>query len=50
MEIAQRYDVPGVPALRFLTADGKEIKNLRANGPVKADAFDGLLDLARLPL
>jgi thiol:disulfide interchange protein DsbD len=45
-ETAERYQVPGVPAVRFLDRDGAELADLRIDGPFDRDLFVGRLELA----
>jgi thiol:disulfide interchange protein DsbD len=45
-EAAERYQVPGVPAVRFLDRDGAELADLRINGPFDKTLFWRRLELA----
>jgi thiol:disulfide interchange protein DsbD len=45
-EAAERYQVPGVPAVRFLDRDGGELADLRINGPFDKTLFFRRLELA----
>jgi thiol:disulfide interchange protein DsbD len=45
-EAAERYQVPGVPAVRFLDRDGAELGDLRINGPFDKNLFFRRLQLA----
>ncbi len=45
-ETAERYQVPGVPAVRFLDRDGGELADLRINGPFDKTLFWRRLELA----
>jgi thiol:disulfide interchange protein len=45
-EAAERYQVPGVPAVRFLDRDGAELADLRINGPFDRALFFRRLELA----
>ncbi len=46
-ETAERYQVPGVPAVRFLDRDGAELADLRIDGPFDRALFFRRLELAR---
>ena len=39
MEVAKKYGVPGVPALRFFSSEKNEQSALRRNGPIEKEAF-----------
>jgi thiol:disulfide interchange protein DsbD len=45
-EAAERYQVPGVPAVRFLDRNGGELADLRINGPFDKTLFWRRLELA----
>jgi thiol:disulfide interchange protein DsbD len=45
-ETAKRYEVPGVPAVRFLDRDGGELADLRIDGPFDKTLFWRRLELA----
>jgi thiol:disulfide interchange protein DsbD len=45
-EAAERYQVPGVPAVRFLDRDAGELADLRINGPFDRALFFRRLELA----
>jgi thiol:disulfide interchange protein DsbD len=45
-ETAERYQVPGVPAVRFLDREGGELADLRINGPFDKTLFWKRLELA----
>jgi thiol:disulfide interchange protein DsbD len=45
-ETAERYQVPGVPAVRFLDRDGGELADLRINGPFDKTLFWRRVELA----
>lgn len=49
LPLARRYELPGVPGLRFFSASGQELPELRVNGAFTKKEFLSLLQKAYAP-